>query len=127
MACDSKNVYISLFHLMCTFLTALLAYENEIDKPSFDVSDNFFSVTLPNLNYKKHDEINDEMSDFDLEVLKTIDSNPGVKVPIILKKIQKGNEAVSLNMIRNSIRRKLQNYIEFKGSRKTGGYFIKKS
>ena len=32
---------------------------------------------------------------------------------------------VSENQIRNSIKRKIRDYIEYKGSKKTGGYFIK--
>ncbi len=34
-------------------------------------------------------------------------------------------EKLTLDMIRNSIKRELGDYIELKGSRKTGGYIIK--
>lgn len=111
----------------------LLAYENEEVKHTFETSDNFFSVVLPNLNGIKgdqindkiNDKINDEMNDLDLEILKVISHNPGIKVPDIFTKIHKVNNEVTIDMIRNSIRRKLQNYIELKGAKKTGGYFIK--
>ncbi|MGX8835172.1 ATP-binding protein [Amedibacillus sp. YH-ame6] len=111
----------------------LLAYENERVQPNFETSDNFFSVVLPNLNGIKNDQINDEINDeindkindLDLEVLKVISHNPGIKVPDIFTKIRMVNNEVTIDMIRNSIRRKLQNYIELKGAKKTGGYFIK--
>ena len=32
---------------------------------------------------------------------------------------------VTLDIIKNTIKRKLHDYIEFKGAQKSGGYFIK--
>ena len=49
-----------------------------------------------------------------------------IKVPEILKKLQRNNKTVSVDKIRNEIRRNLQQYVEYKGSNKTGGYYIKK-
>lgn len=103
----------------------LIAYEDEQVKPFFEASDNFFSVILPNLNGLRYDEINDEINDIDLEILKIIRHNPGIKAPDIFKKINKDINIAKLDMIRNSIRRKLKNYVELKGARKTGGYFMK--
>lgn len=107
----------------------LIAYEDEKVKPSFVATDNFFSVILPNLNSLRRDEINDAIiegiNDLDLDILKVISHNPGIKVPDIFEKINEDSNIASLDMIRNSIRRNLSNYVEFKGARKTGGYFIK--
>ena len=35
------------------------------------------------------------------------------------------DKGITLNMVRNSIRRELGKYIELRGSRKTGGYYLK--
>ena len=60
-----------------------------------------------------------------LEILKIIQNNPGISVNgvfIILKEL---NGKVTLDIIRNSIKRELYNLIEHRGSKKTGGYYTK--
>ena len=39
------------------------AYANEQRKPLFEATENFFYVTLPNLNYKVDDQINDQINE----------------------------------------------------------------
>lgn len=105
------------------------AYKNEEKQPVFEATENFFYVTLPNLNYSENDQINDQINELDLEldliILKAIHNNPGIKVPEILRNLTNDNIRVNENQIRNSIKRKIHGYIEYKGSKKTGGYFIK--
>ena len=101
------------------------AYINEKKQPIFEATENFFYVTLPNLNYVQNDQINDQINELDLIILKAIHNNPGIKVPEILRNLTNDGNQVNENQIRNSIKRKIYGYIEYKGSKKTGGYFIK--
>ncbi len=61
----------------------------------------------------------------DLVILKTIHDNPGIKVQGICDELKDKYISLTLNIIRNTIKREIKNYIEFKGSKKTGGYYIK--
>ena len=60
----------------------LVAYEKSTKKVDFSVSDNFFIIKLPNLNYGDpiNDPINlikdDVLNDIDLSILRTIQLNP---------------------------------------------------
>ena len=91
----------------------------------FEATENFFYVILPNLNYSNNDQINDQINELDLQILKIIYNNPGIKVLGISQNLSSDDIQVSENQIRNSIKRKIRDYIEYKGSKKTGGYFIK--
>ena len=99
----------------------------------------FFIVTLPSVNYtgnsdQVNDQVNDQVkfevdgkiSDLALMILKVINDYPGIRVPKIYELIKIENSTVTVDKIRNEIKRKLANYIEHKGSDKTGGYYIKK-
>lgn len=107
------------------------AYANETKKPEFEASDNFFYVTLPNLNYKEEETKEDEshktldrsLSEMDLMILEVIAQNPGIKVSGIQEEMKKKGKDISLDIIRNSIKRKIYRYIEYRGSKKTGGYY----
>jgi predicted HTH transcriptional regulator len=114
----------------------MLAYNDSTKKPEFKATENFFTVILPNLNFDNgqingqiNDQINDQIkaniSDFGLEVLKLIKEFPGIKVPEIVRKLQIKDFVVNSDKVRNEIKRKLFNYIEYKGSNKTGGYYLK--
>ena len=89
---------------------------------------------MPNLNYQKdadqindqiNDPINDPISYIGLEILKIIQNNPGISVNGVFKILKELNEKVTLDIIRNSIRRELYNLIEHRGSKKTDGYYTK--
>lgn len=99
------------------------AYKNEGKQPVFEATEIFCYVTLLNLNYVKNDQINE----LDLKILKAIHNNSGIKVPEILRNLTNDGNQVNENQIRNSIKRKIHGYIEYKGSKKTGEYFIKGS
>ena len=88
-------------------------------------------ATLPNVNYKAdqindqiNDQISDQISDLGLEVLRIVQRNPGIKVSGIHEELAKSGKAVTLDSIRNVIKRDIRGYIKLIGSRKTGGYHI---
>ena len=106
----------------------MAAYQGYALKPQFYSSENFFVATLPNVNYKAdqiNDQINDQISDLGLEVLRIVQRNPGIKVNGIREELAKSGKAVTLDSIRNVIKRDIKGYIKLIGSRKTGGYHIK--
>ena len=72
-----------------------------------------------------NDKINDEINDLGLSIIRTVKSNPGIKADKIYEILSAGDKGITLNMVRNSIRRELGKYIELRGSRKTGGYYLK--
>lgn len=101
----------------------LNAYKGTGREPEFYDSENFFIVYLPNLNYR--DQINDQITELGLSILRTVSGNPGIKADRIHETLSSEDKAITLNMVRNSIKRELRNYIELRGSRKTGGYYLK--
>ena len=101
------------------------AYQGSALKPTFESSDKYFFVTLPNLNYKQPDQINDQINDLALLILRVVKRKPGLNVPQILEEIRPEMADVNPDRIRNELRRNLTKYIEHRGSNKTGGYYIK--
>ncbi|NBK96816.1 MAG: hypothetical protein EOM50_02130 [Erysipelotrichia bacterium] len=61
----------------------------------------------------------------DLSILQIISTHTGIKVLGIKDELEKINVSISLDQVRNSIKRKIYDFIEYKGSRKTGGYYFK--
>ena len=106
---------------------SLNAYKGTGREPEFYDSENFFIVYLPNLNYRGqiNDQINDQITELGLSILRTVSGNPGIKADRIHEILSSEDKAITLNMVRNSIKRELRNYIELRGSRKTGGYYLK--
>lgn len=131
----------------------LEAYEGAKRQPIFDPSGNFFILTLPNLNYvdsihdSNNDSINDsndsngqindsndnsfklrddKLNDFDLSILQIIQANPGISTKAILESLKASFPDATVFDIKNSFKRKTRKYIEYKGSRRKGGYSIKK-
>ena len=112
----------------------LEAYENSTQKVDFSVSDNFFIIKLSNLNYGDpvNDPVNDSekiivnnaLNDVDLSILRTIQLNPGLNAKQILEKLHLQYSRITLDVVKNSLKRKLVQYVEFRGSPKTGGYFV---
>ena len=109
------------------------AYANSSLKPKFESTDNHFYVYLPNLNYKDNQNkpnndisfVDNSLNDDDLEILKIINVYPGIKVNDIYNILLDNNTKVTIDVIRNALKRKLEKYVIFKGSKKTGGYFIR--
>lgn len=116
----------------------LEAYKEYEVKPEFKDTGNFFIVTLPNVNYSNDDylnttrlndqtsdEINDKINDLGLEILKLIKAMPGINVPILYERLKLKDPSVTVDRVRNEIRRNLTKYVEHKGSNKSGGYYLK--
>ena len=66
-----------------------------------------------------------DLSDFDLLLLKTIHENPGFRVPGLLKLMESKDGNATSGRIKNSIRRKLKDYVEYRGAKKNRGYYLK--
>ena len=57
-----------------------------------------------------------------MAILNIIKKKPGLNALKIFKLISKEYKEVTINMVRNTIRRKLSKYCKFDGSFKNGGY-----
>ena len=112
----------------------LEAYEKSTKKVDFSVSDNFFIIKLSNLNYGDpvNDPVNDSekiivnnaLNDVDLSILRMIQLNPGLNAKQISEKLHLQYSRITLDVVKNSLKRKLVQYVEFRWSPKTGGYFV---
>jgi hypothetical protein len=71
------------------------------------------------------DPITDVLSDFDLLVMRTIKNHQGLNVPKLLEIIVEEDSNATIDKIKNSLKRHLEKYCEFRGSRSSGGYYIK--
>ena len=100
----------------------LQSFEGYEVKPEFRASENFFIVTLPNVNYSQNESIND----LGLGMLRIIKENPGINAPSITSLLSEKDHAITLSRVKNEIGRNLERYIEHIGSNKTGGYYLKK-
>lgn len=112
----------------------LQAYKGADKQHVFNPSGNFFMLTLPNQNYADpvNDPVNDSikikddrLGDLELIILRTIQQNLGINTRNLLKLINEKQPEITMDTLKNNIKRKLQDYIEFRGSQKKGGYFIK--
>ena len=109
----------------------LEAYKHYSMKPEFLPTDNSFVVKLPNKNYYDpisnpiNDPININLKDWELELLKIIKNNPGLNSNKLKALIEKNYSYITIDKIKNSLKRNLSSFCEFKGSRKNGGYYIK--
>ena len=67
--------------------------------------------------------VNEPVNDVLKDILEFIKNNPGVKKPAIITHIGK-SKATLTRYLKQLVER---NYIEYKGSDKTGGYYLKSS
>ncbi|MDO4501093.1 MAG: putative DNA binding domain-containing protein [Erysipelotrichaceae bacterium] len=115
----------------------LKSYENYFRQPEFKASENFFIVTLPNVNYEFDDSINDSINEpinylyipvneLGSRILALIKAMPGISAPGMAKILSGDDDSINLFRIKNEIKRNLSPYIEHRGSNKTGGYYLKK-
>ena len=103
----------------------LRTYEGADKQPVFNPSGNFFMLTLPNQNYVDpvNDPVNDpvkieddRLGDLELLILQAIQQNPGISTKNLLNLIKEKQPEVTLDILKNSIKRKLHHYIEFLGA-----------
>lgn len=82
-------------------------------------------LTLPNQNYVDpvNDPVNDPVKieddrpgDLELLILQAIQQNPGISTKNLLNLIKEKQTEVTLDILENSIKRKLHHYIEFLGA-----------
>ena len=123
------NVFDKL-HLIENFGTGiprtLQSYEAYDVKPEFKASENFFIVTLPNVNYSQNKSVNESINDLGLGILRIIKENPGINAPSITSLLSEKDHSITLFRVKNEIGRNLERYIEHIGSNKSGGYYLKK-
>ena len=74
----------------------------------------------------KFDQINDQINVLGLEILQIISNNGGIKVQGIYDLLTQKHSDITVEIVRNSIKRDINQYIELRGSKKTGGYYIKR-
>ncbi len=115
------------------------AYGNSSKKPIFDPRDNFFILTLPNLNHDDtvNDTVNDaikndaraiqddKLGDMETHLLRVINMYPGLNTVKLTEKMRQNYSSVTLDIIRNTLRRKLSDYVEYRGAPRTGGFYVK--
>ena len=71
------------------------------------------------------DQFNESISELGKEILMIIMQNPGIRIPEIVIKLSERDKIVSYSKIRNGIRRNLLDYVEYRGSKKSGRYYLK--
>lgn len=87
---------------------------NDSNDSNNDSNDNSFKLRDSKLN------------DFDLAVLQAIQASPGISTKAILESVKASFPDATVFDIKNSFKRKIRKYVEYKGSRRKGGYSIKK-
>ena len=158
----------------------IYSYEDYDIQPEFKTTNNFFVVTLPNINFYNElessqvntknsadgrlngrintqnmtdgrlndrinvqndadgllnareneqnnmdDQFNESISELGKEILMIIMQNPGIRIPKIVIKLSDLGQTASYSQTRNCIRRNLLDYVERRGSKKSGGYYLK--
>ena len=104
------------------------SYSNYNVKPEFKATENFFIVTLPNLNYGNNsvtDPINDPISNIGLEILKCLKIFPRLNTLQIVEKTNHEDPLIIRDKVKNELKRYLTNYVEHRGSNRNGGYYLK--
>ena len=99
------------------------SYKDYEMKPEFNVSDNFFVVTLPNVNYQIDsiiDSINDSINDLGLDILKYIKEKPGINAPTLTTPLTGKYPSITLYQVKNEIRRNLNNLLNTKDLKRLG-------
>lgn len=66
-----------------------------------------------------------DLSDFDLSIARIINEKSGLNAKQILEELTHIFDNVTIDMVKNSLKRKLIDICEFRGSRRNGGYYLK--
>ena len=148
----------------------IYSYRDYDIQPEFKITNSFFVVTLPNINFyneytsgringrlnqqndadgringrlnqqndadgqingrlnQQNDvdgRINENIGRLGKEILLIIMQNPGIRIPEIVIKLSERGKIVSYSKTRNCVRRNLIDYVEHRGSKKSGGYYLK--
>ena len=81
----------------------------------------YFCIVILNIA-PVNDPVNEPVNDVLRDILEFIKNNPGIKKPAIITRIGK-SKATLTRYLKQLVE---QNLIEYKGSDKTGGYYLKK-
>lgn len=81
----------------------------------------YFCIVILNIA-PVNDPVNEPVNDVLRDILEFIKNNPGIKKPAIITHIGK-SKATLTRYLKQLVE---QNLIEYKGSDKTGGYYLKK-
>lgn len=113
------------------------AYPGFNETALFGVSNTFFTVKLPNMNFHERETkgvngvndgvngVNDGAKDFESIILEIIKEHPGLRVPGILEIAKKKHQELTINIVENRVSDlKKKSLIIFEGVPKTGGYFV---
>ena len=120
----------------------IYSYRDYDIQPEFKITNNFFVITLPNINFyneytsgringrlnQQNDadgRINENIGRLGKEILLIIMQNPGIRIPEIVIKLSERGKIVSYSKTRNCVRRNLIDHVEHRGSKKSGGYYLK--
>ncbi len=84
-------------------------------------------ILLNKANYVDlvNDQVKIELSDFDLSIIRVISKNPGSNSKKIYEELSKLYSNVTIDMVRNSLKRKLHEVCEFRGTYRNDGYYLK--
>ena len=92
----------------------IYSYNNYDVKPEFKATENFFIVTLPNLNYIENESINDQINDLGLAILQILNVKPGLRILELILEIENNGIETTVDKVRNEIRRNLRKYVKYK-------------
>ena len=90
----------------------IYSYNNYDVKPEFKATENFFIVTLPNLNYIENESINDQINDLGLAILQILNVKPGLRILELILEIENNGIETTVDKVRNEIRRNLRKYVK---------------
>jgi len=79
------------------------SYSNYNVKPEFKATENFFIVTLPNLNYGNN-SVTDPISNLGLEILKCLKIFPGLNTLQIVEKISHEDPLITRDKVKNELK-----------------------
>lgn len=109
----------------------IMSYQDYDVKPEFKASENFFIVTLPNVNYYQSKTsgimIDRPITELGVLILKRLKETPGLSTVALTNILKEEIPSINRDRVKNEIKRNLGDYVEHIGSNRTGGYYLKKS
>lgn len=102
-------------------------FYNELESGQVNTKNNADGLLNAQENEQNNmdDQFNESISELGKEILMIIMQNPGIRIPEIVIKLSDLGQTASYSQTRNCIRRNLLDYVERRGSKKSGGYYLK--
>lgn len=108
----------------------IMSYQDYDVKPEFKASENFFIVTLPNVNYYQSKTsgimIDRPITELGVLILKRLKETPGLSTVALTNILKEEIPSINRDRVKNEIKRNLGDYVEHIGSNRTGGYYLKR-